>query len=163
MMYNTRLLLQTVFIALTTTILNAQNQNRMKNQTITQEQHVLETIERMTTAFHNKDIEDVMAFYEPNALVIFEPETPIKDPVELRAMFMNAFVINPIFTYSGHEVFVNGNLATHIAPWTMNGQTPDGTKITQSGLSVAILRKQQNGEWLIIFDNPHGNFLMQTE
>ena len=164
MIYKTQLLVQAVFILFMTTMLNAQNYNRMKNQTITQqEQAVLQTIERMTLAFHNKNIEAVMSFYEPEALVIFEPEMPIKDPVELRAMFTNAFVINPIFTYSGHDIFVYGDMATHIAPWTMNGQAPDGTKITQTGLSVAILRKQENGEWLIIFDNPHGNFLMQKE
>ena len=67
---------------------------------------------------------------------------------------------NPVFTYSGHEVFIKGNVATHISPWKMTAKAPDGTVIKQSGLSVAVLRKQKNGEWLMIIDDPHGQFLM---
>ncbi|WP_164914246.1 YybH family protein [Aquimarina sediminis] len=139
----------------------AQTQKVMKNEQMTPEQqNVLKAIQKMTNAFHNKDIAEVMASYEPNAQVIFEPKTPITDSTVLKEMFQQAFAINPRFSYSGHEVFVNDRIATHFAPWTMTGMAPDGTEIKQSGLSVAMLRKQDNGEWLIIFDNPHGNFLM---
>jgi ketosteroid isomerase-like protein len=68
--------------------------------------------------------------------------------------------MNPIFTYSGHEVYISGDIATHIAPWTMVGEMPDGSKIEQSGLSIAVLRKQADGNWLMIQDNPNGAFLM---
>lgn len=156
----TQCLLIVVFFVWITTLLNAQNQKPMKNQFTPEQKQVLQVVEQMTTSFHNKDLEGVMATYSSNAMVIFEPETPVSDPKTLRELFTQAFAINPQFTYSGHEVFVNGNLATHFAPWTMTGVTPDGTPITQSGLSVALLKKQENGKWLIIFDNPHGNFLM---
>lgn len=153
-----------VLLLLITSIVNAQNPNSMNNQPFTPEQNqVLQAINQMTNAFHNKDIEGVMAIYEPNTLVVFEPEHPISESNHIRSKFLEAFLINPKFTYSGHEVFINGDLATHFAPWTMTGVAPDGTPITQSGLSVAILRKQENGKWLIIFDNPHGSFLMQKK
>ena len=42
----------------------------------------------------------------------------------------------------------------------MKGKTPDGQGIEQSGLSVAILRKQADGEWLMVIDNPHGQHLL---
>jgi ketosteroid isomerase-like protein len=48
----------------------------------------------------------------------------------------------------------------HFAPWTMTGKTPDGHEIKQSGLSVVVLRKQGNGKWLMVFDNPFGQHLM---
>lgn len=155
-------LIQWALVLFTTTILNAQNTKPMTTSFTQTQQDVLNTVKQMTNAFHNKDLEGVMKTYEPQALVVFEPEHPISDKTELRNKFIQAFQINPKFTYSGHEVFVNGNLATHFAPWTMTGQAPDGTPITQTGLSVAILRKQNNGQWLIIFDNPHGNFLMSN-
>lgn len=155
-------LIQWALVLFTTTILNAQNTKPMTTSFTQTQQDVLNTVKQMTNAFHNKDLEGVMKTYEPQALVVFEPELPISDETELRNKFIQAFQINPKFTYSGHEVFVNGNLATHFAPWTMTGQAPDGTPITQTGLSVAILRKQDNGQWLIIFDNPHGSFLMSN-
>jgi uncharacterized protein (TIGR02246 family) len=125
-----------------------------------EQQDVLSLVQKMTNAFVNKDIEGVMACYEPQAVVVFEPEQPVSNPNVLREMFTAMSMINPVFSYTGHEVFVAGDIATHIAPWGMVGTAPDGTEIKQSGLSVAILRKQEDGEWLMVIDNPHGQFLM---
>lgn len=43
------------------------------------------------------------------------------------------------WAYSGHEVFVAGKTAMHLALCEMTGTAPDGTEIGQSGLSVAVL------------------------
>ncbi len=149
-------LVTVVLFCMTSIIMNAQ----IKKKMTTAQQNVLEAIEKMTKAFENKDIDTVMACYEPNAVIVFEPESPISDANVLREMFTKMAMINPKFTYSGHEVFITGNIATHIAPWEMTAKAPDGTEIKQSGLSIAVLRKQENGEWLMILDNPHGQFLM---
>ncbi|OUS34844.1 hypothetical protein A9R00_12355, partial [Oleispira antarctica] len=75
--------------------------------------------------------------------------------------FEGAFQINPKFDYpNGHEVYIANNIALHIAPWVMTGKAPDGTSIKQSGLSVAVLRKQESGNWLMVLDNPHGQQLL---
>jgi len=159
MIYKTQLkLLMVILFCMTSIITNAQT---IKTKKMTEEQqNVLNAIEKMTEAFQNKDIDKVMAFYEPNAVVVFEPESPVSDTNVLREMFQGMSMVNPVFTYSGHEVFITGNIATHIAPWKMTGKAPDGTEINQSGLSIAVLRKQEDGKWLMILDNPHGSFLM---
>ena len=158
---NNRTLLKSVmpivFFTISTSI-NAQT----KKMTVEQ-QNVLNSIKKMTEAFQNNDINGVMASYEPNATVVFEPQSPITDANVLREMFTEMAMINPVFTYSGHEVFVMDNLATHIAPWKMTATAPDGTTIQQSGLSVAVLRKQPDGKWLMVLDNPHGQFLMNNQ
>lgn len=141
--------------------IHAQTVNKMENKTFNPEQqNVLRTIEKMNIAFHNKDIEGVMASYEPGAVVVFEPELPVSNEAQIREMFEEVFIVNPKFDFSGHEVFITGNTATHLSPWTMTGTAPDGSTIKQSGLSVAVLRKQPDGNWLMILDNPHGQFLM---
>ena len=42
----------------------------------------------------------------------------------------------------------------------MTAKSPEGNEIKQNGLSIAVLRKQEDGEWLMIIDNPHGSFLL---
>jgi len=126
----------------------------------TDQQTVLNVIERMTAAFQKGDIEGVMASYEAKATVIFEPGKPVSDSAVLRNMFKGAFTLNPTFSYSGHEVFVSDDIAVHYAPWTMKGKAPDGGNIEQNGLSVAVLRRQPDGQWLMVIDNPHGQHLM---
>ena len=115
----------------------------LPNKILIDEKNVMRTIENMTIAFHNGDIKGVMASYEENATVVFELEKPISDPVVLRKMFEGAFTLNPHFNYSGHEVFIANDV-----------------DINQSGLSVAMLRRQPDGKWLMVLDNPHGQNLM---
>lgn len=121
-------------------------------------------IAAMTDAFQRGDIGRVMASYEPEATVVFNPEAPVADRTALTEMFEGMAAANPQFTYyAGHEVTVQGNLAMHISPWTMTATTPEGQPFSQSGLSVAVLRKQANGEWLMVIDNPHGQHLLNKE
>ena len=133
---------------------------KMENDFNEEQRKVFSTIERMVTAFEKKDIDGVLATYETNAIVMFEPQKPVQGKETLRAVFTQFVSMNPQYTFSGHEVYVSGDIATHIAPWKMTGQLPDGSKIEQSGLSIAVLRRQADGNWLMIQDNPNGQFLL---
>jgi len=155
-----KLILTTITLIILTIIFNANADNNKRNAMNNDEENVLKVIENMTSSFHNSDIEGIMASYEQNATIMFEPGKPTSDPTVLREMFNRAFTLNPKFEYSGHEVFISDDIAVHYAPWTMTGKTPDGTSIEQSGLSVAVLRRQPNGKWLMVIDNPHGQNLM---
>lgn len=125
-----------------------------------EETTVLMTIERMTTSFQDANIDAVMATYETGASVVFEPGAPVSDQAVIRQIFSDMASLQPEFTYSGHEVIVAGDIAVHLAPWSMIGKSPDGEKIQQSGLSVAVLRRQSDGSWLMVIDNPHGGRLL---
>jgi ketosteroid isomerase-like protein len=127
------------------------------------EQNALATVKTMTAAFQDKDINGVMATYEPSATVVFEPGSAISDHTVLKQMFTGMAAANPVFDYAGHDVIVNGDLAMHIAPWSMTAVTPDGQQIQQSGLSVAVLRRQADGSWKMVIDNPHGGQLLRQE
>ncbi|MEZ4362918.1 MAG: DUF4440 domain-containing protein [Kofleriaceae bacterium] len=123
---------------------------------------VIRAVETMTSAFHQGDLEGVMAAYEPHSTIVFEPGQPISDPQQQRAKFREFFAVAPRFTYAGHEVFLSGDTAVHLAPWTMKGTTPDGHELTQQGLSIAVLRRQPNGRWLMVIDDPHGGNLLSV-
>ncbi len=128
------------------------------------QQEVLAAIEAMTSAFQSKDITKVMESYEPGATVVFEPDAPVDDAAQLQQMFAAVSEINPEFRYeNGHEVIVAGDVALHIAPWEMSAKAPDGQNIEQSGLSVALLRKQSDGSWKMVIDNPYGGRLLSTQ
>ncbi|WP_282091138.1 YybH family protein [Epibacterium ulvae] len=129
---------------------------------MTQDQKdVIGSIETMTHYFQAGDIARVMESYEEKATIVFEPDTPQPDTGEQVRLFTELSAINPTFDYvAGHEVVVNGDIAMHIAPWSMTGHTPDGQEIKQSGLSVAVLRKQSDGSWKMVIDNPHSGRLL---
>lgn len=135
-----------------------------ESETMTQDQQdVLNAVQTMTRSFQTNDIPGVMASYESKATVLFEPGMPISDAAQLEQMFTGMAAVNPHFDYAGHEVIVNGDIAVHIAPWAMTGQTPDGQELAQSGLSVAVLRRQPDGGWKMVIDNPHGGRLLAPD
>ncbi len=125
------------------------------------QQAVLTAVQTMTDAFHKGDIEGVMASYEPGAVVMFEPGQAVRETQDIAAMFQGAFTLKPHFDYqNGHEVVVSGDTAVHFAPWLMTATDPSGQAIEQRGLSVAVLKRQEDGRWLMVIDNPHGQRLL---
>ena len=123
---------------------------------------VIRAIETMTQAFHNQELARVLGSYESEASVAFVPGQPKTRVEDLEAGFREFFQLKPRFEYAGHEVMVQGDLAVHLAPWTMRGTAPDGSVIEQRGLSVAVLRRQADGQWLLVIDNPHGQALWEA-
>jgi ketosteroid isomerase-like protein len=158
-----RYLKQSLIVLLTVELCNVSLADNIKDNIMNSELNTpLETIKSMTATFHQKDIKGIMANYEKGAAVMFEAGNAITDREIIQKMFEGFFQINPNFTYpKGHEVYIANDIALHIAPWVMTGKTPDGTELLKSGLSIAVLRKQTNGEWLIVLDNPNGQALME--
>jgi len=123
-------------------------------------EQIVSTIVTMTAAFHEGDIDGILRTYEPSAVVVGEPGKPAQGKTDLRAMFAAFIALKPKFMYAGHDVIIAGDLALHLAPWHMTGVAPDGTKVQQRGLSVAVLRRQADGRWLMVIDQPHGDALL---
>lgn len=126
------------------------------------EAEVIQAVEAMTAAFHRADLDAVMTAYEAEATVAFEPGKPVSGATALREGFRMFFGFKPRFTYGGHEVLQVGDSALHFAPWTMNGVGPDGKAMSSSGLSVALLRRNSQGQWKLVIDNPYGGRLLAT-
>ena len=141
------------------------NISTAQGQGMTQDQEdVLAAIETMTARFQAGDVTRVMQSYEATAAVMFEPGAPVSDVDQLEQMFAGMAAMGPEFTYpAGHEIIVSGDIAVHIAPWKMTAQSPDGQAVEQSGLSIAVLRKQPDGGWKIVIDNPHGGRLLAQD
>jgi ketosteroid isomerase-like protein len=121
---------------------------------------ILSTIDAMSRAFHEGDVDGIMRTYEPGAVVVGAPGAPVTGFPALRAMFAGFIAAKAHFTFLGHEVIQADDLALHLTPWRMAGVAPDGKAIEASGLSVAVLRRQPDGRWLMVIDDPHGDALL---
>ena len=126
-----------------------------------EEDAVISTIQHMTSNLEKGDIDAVMSTYDAGANILFEPGQPISDGDVARQIFAEMSALKPNVSYpNGDEVYVSGDTAIHIAPWKMTGTAPDGSKVEQGGLSVAVLRRNSEGEWKMVIDNPYSARLM---
>ena len=124
------------------------------------ERDVVATIDHMTSGMHTMDIGEVMSTYEKDCAVAFQPGSPTVGADKVRGAFLQSFAVKPRFKFGNHEVLVVGDIALHLAPWKMSGTAPDGKALQEKGLSVAVLRKQADGKWRMVIDNPHGERLV---
>ncbi len=108
------------------------------------------------------DIEAVLATFEPNGLLQGQPGQFATGMPALRGAFEGFMSMKPQITLTAHEIIQTGDIAVHSSTWDMVGSAPDGSEFTQSGFSVVVLRKQADGNWLMVIDNPFGDLIKQS-
>jgi uncharacterized protein (TIGR02246 family) len=140
----------------------AQSQDNMENQTM-ENAKIHSTIETNNAAVSAGDIEGILATFEPNAVLMAQPGMPAMGTPALREAFKQFTALAPKITITGYEVIQAGDIAVHQSTWKMSGKAPDGKAFEQNGFSVVVLRKQPDGRWLMVIDNPFGDGLLQKK
>lgn len=64
--------------------------------------------------------------------------------------------MKPTLTPEKHTFVTASDLALSTVKWTLKGTSPDGQPVQMEGTSSDILRKQADGRWLFMIDNPWG-------
>ncbi len=118
---------------------------------------VLATIDTMTAAFAAGDVDGILTTYETGAIVVGQPGVPVSGDAALREMFEQFIAQGATFTYGAHDVVLAGDVALHLMKWT--APTPNGDV---TALSVAVLRKQPDGNWKMVIDQPFGDAVMHA-
>ena len=136
------------------------NKTNNKGETMSDGEMIIQVVKSMSAAMGEGNLQSVMNTYEKGASLVAEPGTTVTGEAFLKAM--EGYVsMNPKFHMPEHEVIISGDIALHIGPWTMEAQDPStGQQIEQKGLSLAVFRRQTDGRWLMVIDNPFGDHLL---
>jgi uncharacterized protein (TIGR02246 family) len=137
----------------------AQSQDHQGSQAMEQAE-IQSTIDSNNSAVSTGDIEGALATFEPNAVMVTQPGISIMGTPALREAFKQFLALSPKIAITSQDVLQAGDIALHSYTWKMSGKAPDGTPVAQSGLSVVVLRKQPDGRWLMVIDNPFGDHLL---
>ena len=140
--------------------IHAQSKDNQGN-TVVEHAQIQSIIEANNAAVSAGDIEGALAAFEPGAAMVAQPGVTVTGTEALRGAFQQFLAINPKITATGHDIVQAGDIALHSFTWKMAGKAPDGSPIEQNGFSVAVLRKQPDGRWLMVIDNPFGDLLLR--
>ncbi len=140
----------------------AQSHSNEENKIMEQDQ-IHATIETNNAAVAAGDIEGVLATFEPNGVLVGQPGMIAKGTPALHEAFGQFIAISPKITITSHDVIQADDIAIHSSSWEMSGLAPDGSPIEQSGFSVVVLRKQSDGRWLMVIDNPFADHLLHKK
>ena len=107
-------------------------------------------------AFNAGDIEAMLKLYEPSASLTPQPGQVVSGSKALREALSGFVARKPRMTLQARTLAEAGDIALTTSKWVLEGTGPDGKPMKAEGQSAEVARRQPDGTWLIVIDNPHG-------
>ncbi len=114
------------------------------------------TVAAFARAMNRGDLEAALAFYEPDAVLLAQPDQLARGSAEIRAALHGFVALRPTLVTEAASAWQSGDIALYAGRWSLTGIAPDGAVVNMSGESTDVLRRQRDGRWLIAVDNPWG-------
>jgi uncharacterized protein (TIGR02246 family) len=109
------------------------------------------------------DLPGALALYEDDAVLLPDPGTVVSGPDGLRQGLSGYVALRPTLTPGARRVLTAGDIALVVHEWLLSATLPDGTPLEQSGRAVDVLRRQPDGTWRFVVDNPWGTALLDQD
>ena len=107
-------------------------------------------------AFNAGDIKAILSLYEPGAVLVPQPGQLVQGHAAIREALNGFLAIKPRFNLKFGKALESNDIALLISKWTLNGTGPDGNAIEMTGQTTDVVRRQNDGTWLLVIDNPFG-------
>lgn len=101
------------------------------------------------------DVEGVVALYEPAAVLVGPGKRVISGTQALRQAYAQLFAAKPRFAGETQAAIRNGDLALTSTQFITSSVGPDGNLITMKTATTEVARRQPDGTWLWVIDQPN--------
>jgi uncharacterized protein (TIGR02246 family) len=116
----------------------------------------LDVVAQLVTAMNKCDLETALGLFEPGATFVVKPGIVVNGTSGIRQALAGFMALKPTLTIDAQQIVEAGDVAQYCARWTIRGTDPAGNAMHLNGRSSSILRRQLNGTWLFLLDNPWG-------
>jgi uncharacterized protein (TIGR02246 family) len=106
--------------------------------------------------FNKGNISFLLTLYEKDACFASRPGQVVKGLENIRTSMQSFIDIGVKLEAKVKRIFQTNNLALLITEWSINGTEPDGEPINLTGRGTVVLRRQSDGTWLMVIENPWG-------
>jgi len=104
-------------------------------------------------AFNRHDLESIVALYEPGA-VLASVNGLVQGTDAIREQYRGALARHASIDLQTLGVNLAGNLAMLHGKWILHETGPDGRQVRREGRNTETARRQPDGRWLFVIDNP---------
>jgi len=116
----------------------------------------LDVITRLVNAMNTCDLETALGLFEPGATFVVKPGIMVNGTAGIRQALAEFMALKPTLTIEAQQIVEASDVAQYCARWNICGTDPSGNAVHMKGRSSSILRRQFNGTWLFLVDNPWG-------
>ena len=104
-------------------------------------------------AFNRHDLEALCALYEPEAVLVTSGG-PARGLAAIREVYLGFLTMRPTIELQTVGAYQAGELALLQGKWVLRGTGPDGAEMHSEGRNNETVRRQADGRWLFVIDNP---------
>src|SRR3954454_18522344 len=109
-----------------------------------------------TKAYNGGDVDALVELYEADAKVLPQPGNPVTGRAAIREALVPLVALRGEMHLRTTAVIEKGDLALVYGDWSLAGGTdPDGNPVNMEGRGTAIMRRQSDGSWLDVIDDPY--------
>jgi uncharacterized protein (TIGR02246 family) len=112
--------------------------------------------ELFTQALNSGDLDALVALYEPEGCINPEPGQVATGTQAIREALSGFLAMNPKLTLEVKNLNQTSDIALTTGNWHLTGTGPDGSPVDMRGQSVEVSRRQPDGTWRFVIDNPFG-------
>lgn len=107
------------------------------------------------SAFNSGDPDQVERVYEPDALLVLDPEAPMTGAAR-RASNAGLMALGLPIRVRPRHVHVVDDIAFLVVDWDIRGTGPDGAEVDIRGTAADVARRGADGFWRYVIDSPFG-------
>jgi uncharacterized protein (TIGR02246 family) len=109
-------------------------------------------------AFNAGNLAGMVALYEPDSAVVSEPGGDVVSGLPALKENLEGYLsLGGQIDLRLQRCIRSSDLAILYSGWTINGQAPDGSEVSMKGQTSDVVRRQDDGTWLVAIDNPFGS------
>jgi uncharacterized protein (TIGR02246 family) len=101
------------------------------------------------------DVDAVVALYEPKGCLVLEGGRVARGTGAPRKAITTFAAMKPRFQMKVVRIVKAGDdVAVLYNDWTLSATGPDGAPFTDKGKAIEVVRRQRNGTWRYVVDDP---------
>jgi ketosteroid isomerase-like protein len=98
-----------------------------------------------------------VALYEPTAAFTPQPGQVVTGHAAIREAIGGFLALDAEFEMQTGTVVEADDIALLLSKWTLKGTDPSGAAVDLAGQTADVVRRQPDGYWLFVIDNPYGS------
>jgi uncharacterized protein (TIGR02246 family) len=115
-----------------------------------------EVLKSIVDGINTGNLDALMPLYESNAAFAAQPGNLAKGLAGVREALTGFIAMKGKLDLKVTRVLEAGGLALVIGVWSFTGTGPDGQPVKLASKSADVLRRQADGSWCFVIDNPWG-------